>query len=53
MTTGKALLRWIRILAALAVGVSTAMWPPLKFANLGAADFASRFSALVFFALLR
>lgn len=52
MTTPKALLRWSPILVALAVGASTAMWPSLKFVNLGGADFASRFSALVFFSLL-
>jgi hypothetical protein len=52
MTIGKAVLRWIPILVALVVGGFTAMWPPLKFANLGGADFASRFSALVFFSLL-
>src|SRR5262249_16784552 len=48
----KALLRWIPILAALAFGASIAMWPPLKFINLVGADFASRFSTLVFFSLL-
>jgi len=52
MTTGKSLIRAIPILAALGVGAFTSMWPPLKFANLGGADFASRFSALVFFSLL-
>lgn len=52
MTTGKALLRWIPILVAVAVGAFTAMWSPLKFINLGGSDFASRFSALVFFSLL-
>lgn len=29
-----------------------ALWPPLKFANLGGADFASRFSVVMFFSLL-
>lgn len=52
MTKGKALLRCTPILVALLVGAFTAMWPPLKFVNLGGADFASRFSALVFFSLL-
>src|SRR5215470_16221470 len=28
------------------------MWPPLKLVNLGGTDFASRFSALLFFSLL-
>jgi hypothetical protein len=50
--TGKTLLRWVPILVALVVGVSVAMWPPLKFVNLGGADFASKFSALVFFSLI-
>lgn len=50
--TGQALLRWIPIGLALLVGASIAMWPPLKFVNLGGADFASRFSVLVFFSLL-
>ena len=50
--TGKAFLRWIPILVALAVGAFVAMWPPLKFVNLGGTDFASRFSTLAFFSLL-
>lgn len=50
--TAKAMLRYFPILVALAVGASVAMWPPLKFVNLGGADFASRFSALVFCSLL-
>ena len=50
--TGKALVRWLLIVVALIVGASLAMWPPLKFVNLGGADFASRFSVLVFFSLL-
>jgi hypothetical protein len=50
--TRQALLRWILIGLALFVGASIAMWPPLKFVNLGGADFASRFSVLVFFSLL-
>jgi len=45
-------LRWLPIVLALIVGVSIAIWPPLKFVNLGGADFASRFSVLVFFSLL-
>lgn len=49
---GKAMIRWIPIVVALIVGASVAMWPPLKFVNLSGADFASRFSALVFFSLL-
>jgi hypothetical protein len=50
--TGKAFLRYILIVLALIVGAFVAMWPPLKFVNLGGADFASRFAALVFFSLL-
>jgi hypothetical protein len=50
--TGKTLLRWVPILVALVVGASVAMWPPLKFSNLGGADFASKFSVLVFFSLI-
>jgi len=46
------LMRWIPILLALAVGVSVAMWPPLKFVGLTGGDFASRFSTIVFFSLL-
>ena len=49
---GNALIRWIPIVAALIVGVSVAMWPPMKFVNLSGADFASRFSVLAFFSLL-
>ena len=49
---GKALIRWAPIVVALIVSVSVAMWPPLKFVNLSGADFASRFSVLVFFSLL-
>jgi hypothetical protein len=45
-------IRWIPIVAAMVVGGSVAMWPSLKFVNLGGADFASRFSILVFFSLL-
>ena len=50
--TLQALLRCFPIGFALIVGASIAMWPPLKFVNLGGADFASRFSVLVFFSLL-
>jgi hypothetical protein len=50
--TGKVLLRFLPILVAVAIGAFIATWPPLKFVNLGGADFASRFSALVFFSLL-
>ena len=49
---GRALFRWIPIVVAIIVGGSVAMWPPMKFVNLGGADFASRFSVLVFFSLL-
>jgi hypothetical protein len=45
-------LRWLPIMLGLIIGVSIAVWPPLKFVNLGGADFASRFSVLVFFSLL-
>jgi hypothetical protein len=50
--TSKVVFRWIPIVVALIVGGSVAMWPPLKFVNLGGADFASRLSILVFFSLL-
>ena len=49
---GRALVRWVPIVIAIIVGGYAAMWPPLKFVNLGGADFASRFSVLVFFSLL-
>ena len=48
----KAVVRCIPILVALIVGGTIAMWPPLKFVNLGGADFASRFGVIVFFSLL-
>ena len=48
----KALLRWISIAVALAVGAFVAMWPPLKFVDMAGGDFASRFATLVFFSLL-
>ena len=50
--TPRALFRWIPIVVAIIVGGSVAMWPPMKFVNFGGADFASRFSVLVFFSLL-
>jgi hypothetical protein len=46
------LYRWILIVVAMIVGGYVAMWPPLKFVDLGGADFASRFSVLIFFSLL-
>ena len=46
------IVRWIPILCALVVGFYVAIWPPLKFVNLSGADFASRFSVLIFFSLL-
>ena len=49
---GRTLIRWIPIVVALIAGASVAMWPPLKFVSLSGADFASRFSVLVFFSLL-
>src|SRR4051794_18563290 len=45
-------LRWIPVVAALIVGFFVATWPPLKFVNIGGADFASRFSVIVFFSHL-
>lgn len=50
--TGNALLRFFPILVAVVVGAYVAMWPPLKFVDLGGTDLASRFSILVFFSLL-
>jgi hypothetical protein len=49
---GKIFIRWIPIVFALIVGGSVAMWPPLKFVNLGGADLASKLSVLLFFSLL-
>lgn len=49
---GKTLIRCFPILVALAIGACVAIWPPLKFANLGGADLASRFAILVLFSLL-
>ena len=49
---GKVLLRCCPVLAAVAIGAFIALWPPLKFVDMGGSDFASRFGVLVFFALL-
>jgi len=48
----KTLFRLSPIVIAIIVGAAVAKWPPLKFVNLSGADFASRFSVLVFFSLL-
>jgi len=48
----KTLFRLSPIVIAIIVGAAVATWPPLKFVNLSGADFASRFSVLVFFSLL-
>jgi hypothetical protein len=48
----KACIRCIPIGVALAVGASIAMWPSLNFVKISTAEFASRFSILVFFSLL-
>ena len=52
MDTFKKLLCWSPVILALAVGVSTAMWPPLKFVKMSGSDFVSRLSVLLFFSLL-
>lgn len=44
--------RCIPIVIVLIIGAFIAMWPPLKFVNLGAPDFASRLAVLLFFSLL-
>ena len=48
----KALVRWLPIAGALAIGTTIAMWPSMKFVNQGGSDFASRFSTIIFFSLL-
>jgi len=50
--TGKTLARCFPVVVALAVATSVALWPAVKFADLGGADLASRFSIAVFFSLL-
>lgn len=50
--SGKAMARLVPVVLALVVGVSAAMWPSLKFRDLTGGDFASRFAAIMFFALL-
>lgn len=47
-----ALVRWLPIAGALTTGATIAMWPSIRFLNLGGSDFASRFSVLIFFSLI-
>ena len=40
------------IVLAMVLGTSVAVWPPIRFTTMGAPDFASRLSVLLFFSLL-